>query len=171
MNEIGFRIMRSTGNGGALTQIGTALANHTNFVDTTVTVGTPYRYQVVVYNAAGSRPSNTVSVRATAPPPQPPAPSTNVAVTAVNRNRDNDRITLTWTRPAANNQTGYTIQLSTSSAFPTETTTTANVGANVTTWTSGNVSRGTPYYLQIQATNTGGASAVVQAAPFPITTP
>ncbi len=70
MNEIGFRIMRGTGTGGALTQIGTALANQTTFTDTTAVAGTTYRYQVVVYNAAGSRPSNTRTVTvASAPAP------------------------------------------------------------------------------------------------------
>jgi FtsP/CotA-like multicopper oxidase with cupredoxin domain len=64
MNEIGFLIMRGTGTAGALTQIGTALANQTTFTDKTAVGGTTYRYQVVIYNAAGSTPSNTQRVTA-----------------------------------------------------------------------------------------------------------
>jgi hypothetical protein len=64
MNEIGFRIMRGTGTGGALTQIGTALANQTAFTDRTAVGGTTYQYQVVIYNAAGSTPSSTLRVTA-----------------------------------------------------------------------------------------------------------
>ena len=64
MNEIGFRILRGTGTAGALTQIGTALANQTTFTDKTAVGGTVYRYQVVIYNASGSTPSNTQRVTA-----------------------------------------------------------------------------------------------------------
>jgi hypothetical protein len=68
MNEIGFKIMRGTaggrGGGGTMTQIGTALANQTNFTDTTAVSGTSYNYQVVVYNAAGSTLSNTRTITA-----------------------------------------------------------------------------------------------------------
>jgi hypothetical protein len=67
MNEIGFRILRGTGTTGALTQIATALANQTTFTDTTAVAGTTYRYQVVIYNAAGSTPSNTQRVTARVP--------------------------------------------------------------------------------------------------------
>ncbi|MEI7635242.1 MAG: multicopper oxidase domain-containing protein [bacterium] len=60
--EIGFRIERST-NGGAYTAIGTALANATNYTDTTANPSTTrYAYRVYAYNAAGdSLPSNTWS--------------------------------------------------------------------------------------------------------------
>jgi hypothetical protein len=169
MNEIGFRIMRGTGNNGALTQIGTALANQTTFTDTTAVAGQTYRYQVVVYNAAGSTPSNTQRF---APTPPAPAAPTTVAATAARNNNNNDRITLTWTVPPGNNQTGFTIQMSPNSTFPAgNQTTTANVGASATTWTSGNVPRNTAYYLRIQAINNGGASVWVNATPFPISTP
>jgi hypothetical protein len=166
MNEIGFQIMRGTGNAGAMTQIGTAIANQTNFTDTTALANQTYRYQVVVYNAAGSTPSNLQRVT------PPPAAPTNVRVTAARISNNNDRITLTWTVPAGNNQTGFTIQMSTNPAFPTGTATaTATVTATTITWTSGNVPRNTAYYLRIQATNGGGASAWVNGTPSPITTP
>ena len=166
MNEIGFRVMRGTGTAGALAQIGTALANQTNYVDTTATGGTSYRYQVVIYNAAGSRTSTAVTV--TAPVPVPAVPTTATATAALVAG--NDRITLTWTNSTGNNQTGFTIQMAMNSTFTTGLTS-ANVAATARTWTSGNVTRRATYYVRIRATNGGGTSAWVNATPFPIATP
>lgn len=172
MNEIGFLILRAAGTGvGTLAQIGTALANQTNYVDTTAVSGTRYRYQVVVYNAAGTSASNIITVGPPPPPTAAPAAPTSATATAAVSNKKSDVVTLTWVNPAGNNQTGFTIQMSTSSTFPAATTTIVNVAATATTWTSGNVPRATAYYLRIQATNAGGASAWVNATPWPITTP
>ena len=63
-NEIGFKVQRST-DGINYTQIGTALANATSYIDTTAAPATRYSYRVVTYNAqADSAPSNTVTLRA-----------------------------------------------------------------------------------------------------------
>jgi hypothetical protein len=57
-DETGFRIERKIGT-GAYTQIATVAGNATSYVDTTVTAGTTYCYQVRAYNAVGdSAPSN-----------------------------------------------------------------------------------------------------------------
>ena len=62
-NEIGFRIERAIGVADVFEQIGTALANATNFTDTTATPNTTtYRYRVTAYNAAGSATSSIVAV-------------------------------------------------------------------------------------------------------------
>lgn len=56
-NEIGFRIERATvdaqGNTGAYTEVGSALANATSFIDYPTASG-DYSYRVVAYNASGS---------------------------------------------------------------------------------------------------------------------
>ena len=58
-NEKGFEIWRKTGTGGTYAQIATRQSNATSYVDTTVTAGTTYCYQVRAYNDAGeSAPSN-----------------------------------------------------------------------------------------------------------------
>ena len=58
-NEKGFEIWRKTGTGGTYAQIASQGSNATSFVDTTVTAGVTYCYQVRAYNDAGeSAPSN-----------------------------------------------------------------------------------------------------------------
>jgi hypothetical protein len=76
-NEIGYRIERAPGaSGGTFTQIGTALANATNYNDTTAVAGNTYRYRVAAWNASGITrsasvavvPGHTLTVTATATP-------------------------------------------------------------------------------------------------------
>jgi hypothetical protein len=58
-NEKGFRISRKTGTGGTYAEIAARQSNATSYVDTTVTTGVTYCYQVRAYNDAGdSAPSN-----------------------------------------------------------------------------------------------------------------
>ena len=140
-------------------------------MDKTAVAGRTYRTKWSSITQPGTNASNTQRVTASTPPPPPPVAPTSATVTAATRNNNNDRLTLTWVNPAGNNQTGFTIQYSINSAFPANNTTTATAGANATTWTSGNVARHTPFYVRIQATNAGGASAPLNATPFPITTP
>jgi len=163
-NETGFVIQRSD-NGGTFSQIGTAPArNNTGgvtFVDTAVAVGNVYAYRVAAVNAAGSSAySNTANVAVSVPA----APS-NVNATAA-RQGNNERVTLTWT-DNANNESGFEIQRATDGGFTTGLVT-STVGANVTTFTTGNISR-VAYYFRVRAVNVIGQSIWVNAAPFPIT--
>ena len=58
-NEKGFRISRKTGTGGTYAEIAARQSNATSYVDTTVTAGVTYCYEVRAYNDAGdSAPSN-----------------------------------------------------------------------------------------------------------------
>ena len=59
----------------------------------------------------------------------------------------NARVTLTW-NDNSTNETGFTIQRATNAAF-TAGLVTSTVGANVQTWSSGNVARNTPYYFRV----------------------
>ena len=79
------------------------------------------------------------------------------------------QVTLSWT-DNANNETGFIIQWTTDPTF-TLGLVSANVGANVTTYTAGSLARGTQYYFRIRAGNGVGQSGWVNASPFPITTP
>jgi len=69
--EVGFRIERApvanNGKVGAYATIGTTLANTTTFTDTTAVAGTPYRYRVVAWNAAGDSFSAPVGAPVTVP--------------------------------------------------------------------------------------------------------
>jgi len=60
-NEIGFKIMRANSGSNQFTQIGSALANQTSYLDTTATSGQTYKYQVIAYNASGESVSTLAS--------------------------------------------------------------------------------------------------------------
>jgi len=101
-------------------------------------------------------------------PTAPPAAPSNLTATAAIQG-NNARVTLTWT-DNADSESGFTIQRATNPTFTTGLVT-SNVAANVTTFTTGNVARNTAYYFRIWASNVAGASAMVEATPFPIITP
>ncbi len=152
-NETGFVIERSV-NGGAFAQLATrgprGGTGNTTFSDVTVAVGNTYDYRVRAVGAGGavSAWSNTASVAILAPA----APS-NLTGTAFRQgNGPNDRVTLNWT-DNSNNESGFQIQRATNAAF-TANVVNANVGANVTTYTTPNVPRNTTFYFRVRATNT-----------------
>ena len=103
-NEIGFRIERAIGANGAFVTVGTALANQTTFVDSSVGSGTVYRYRVVAYNVAGGGISNILSVT-TAAGLRPVAP-TNLVATS----QTGPQVRLTWFDNNATAETGFAIE-------------------------------------------------------------
>ncbi len=152
--ETGFLIQRSADGGTSFTQAGTAPARNgtgnVTWVDSAVSVGATYRYRVVATSAAGdSNASNTVTVALVLP-----GNPTITSATAV-RQGNGERVTVRWADVA--NETGYTIQWSSTAAFTTVAGSgTAN--ANATTFTSGTTTRQT-WYFRMRATNLIGASA------------
>jgi hypothetical protein len=163
-NESGFVIQRSV-NGGAYAALTQLASNTVTFTDTTAASGNTYGYQVAAVNPAGtSALSNTASVVVAVPV----APSV-VTATAARANGNNDTVTLRWT-DNSNNETGFTIQRAGNANF-TGTITTSTAAANATSFAVTGLARNTQYYFRIRATNAVGASAAVNAAPFPILTP
>ena len=159
--ETGFIIERAA-NGGAFAQIAIAPARAgtgaATFVDTTgqLLPLTTYTYRVTAVGtlpAYNSLPSNTASVTT---PNFPPFPAILTIVGNRQGNGPNDRVTLTWTNVA--NETGYTVQWSTSSTFATVAGS-SNLGANVITFTTGNVPRNTTFFFRVRAFNAVGPSA------------
>ncbi len=136
-----------------------------SYTDTTVAAGNTYNYRVAAVNSAGT---SAYTNTATADVPAPPLAPTNFTATAFRQGGNNARVTLTWTDVV--NDTGYVIQRATDANF-TANVVTSLVGANATTFTTGNVPRNTPFYFRILAYNGAGQSAWVNATPFPITTP
>jgi len=166
-NETGFVVERSD-NGGAFTQIAApGRRNNTGTVtynDNTVTAGNTYAYRVTAVNAGGpSAYSNTVTVSFQIPV----APATLGAV-AVVANANNARVTLTWT-DSSSNESGFRIQRATNATF-TAGLNTKTVGSNTTTRVETR-NRNQNYFYRIQAYNALGASAWMNASPFPIHTP
>ena len=170
-NETGFVIQRCTSVNCAtwanLVTVGPRTGTGAvTYTDVTVVPGTTYRYRVGAQNSVGtsySAPSGNVVI------PAPPAAPTNVTATAARQGGSAARITVTWT-DVATTETGYRIQRATNATF-TANLVTSTVGANVTTFTTGNVARNTSFYLRVQAYNGAGNSAWVNATPLPILTP
>ena len=82
---------------------------------------------------------------------------------------NNDIVTITWTDNAVN-ETGYRIQRATNAAFSAGLTT-STVGANSTSYMTGNLPRGVSYYFRVQSYNPVGASGWTTATPAPVVTP
>ena len=166
-DETGFVIERSTDGTNFSVLVTVGPRNNTgavSYADTTVLPGITYTYRVAaVKNSILSAYTNNASASV---PALPPAPSSLLA-TAVAQRRS-ARVTLTWNNVA--NETGYVIQRASNSTF-TLNVVTSNVGANTTTFTTGTLSRFTPYYFRIASVNAAGMSAWVNATPFPIYTP
>ncbi len=136
-----------------------------SYTDATVAAGNTYTYRVKAVNGFGSSAySNTSGVTVLTPP----APPTNVTAIAVRRAGPNDRVQLNWTDTTG--ETGYTIQRATNATF-TANLVTSTVPANTIQFETGNVPRNIAFYFRIQAFNGAGASAWVNATPFPVTTP
>ena len=117
-NETGFVVERSADNGATFTQVATPPArNNTGnvtYLDTTVALGSTYQYRVGAVNIAGkSAPSNTVT--AVVAVPDTPTIATGTAA----RQGNNERVTVTWNN--VTNETGYTIQWSSTATFTTVT--------------------------------------------------
>jgi FtsP/CotA-like multicopper oxidase with cupredoxin domain len=164
-SETGFPILRSV-DGGTFAQLATAPAKNntgnTTFVDSTVQLGHTYAYQVAAVNVAGISAYATMTSPVTISLLASPTLQTPTAV----RSGSNERITLRWSD--ITNETGYVIQWSTSSTFATISGS-ATVGANVLTYTTGNISR-TTWYFRVRAFDTTGSSAWVTSnsvAPAP----
>jgi hypothetical protein len=165
-NETGFVIERAT-NGGAFTQIATLPARFStgsmSYLDSAVTVGDSYEYRVAAVNATGSSAySNTAAASVTVP-----LEPSNVLGTATWVSSTRETVTLNWT-DNSNNETRFEIQRASNSTF-TQNVLNAVVGADVTTYTSGEMARRL-WYFRVRAVNVVGASTWVNATPFPIPT-
>ncbi|HVQ96008.1 MAG TPA: multicopper oxidase domain-containing protein [Mycobacteriales bacterium] len=152
--EVGFLVERSADNGASFSQVATAPARAgtgpTSYADTTVVAGTTYQYRVTAVNLGGtSAPSNSVPAAVPALPVQPVISSATAA-----RFGGNERLTVQWADVAG--ETGYTVQWSTAGDFATVAGS-GSVGADATTFTSGNVARRS-WFVRAGATNAGGTS-------------
>jgi FtsP/CotA-like multicopper oxidase with cupredoxin domain len=153
-SEAGFTIQRSSDAGVTFTQAGTAPARagtgNVTWVDSAVTAGLTYQYRVVATNIAGSSSaSNTVSVALVLP-----GTPTITSGTAV-RQGGGEVVTVRWTDVA--NETGYTIQWSSTSAFTTVAGS-GSAAANATTFVTGTITR-QGWFFRMRSTNLIGTSA------------
>ena len=163
VNETGFVLQRSSNNGVTFTDLATAPAKAgsggtVSYTDSAVTLGTTYQYRVASVGIGGqSAWSNVLAV----PLAVPIAPA-KLLGSAV-RSGSSEKVTLTW--GDLSNETGYTVQWSTTSSFATVAGT-GTTAANVTTFTTGNIGRQV-WYLRVRGSNVLGDSpwsSVIQVA-------
>jgi len=167
-NETGFVIERALDGVNFSVLVSVAARSNTgsvSYADTNVAPGVTYTYRVAAINAAGI---SAYSNLASASVPTPPAAPSPVLASAVRINNRSARVTLTWTNVL--NETGYVIQRATNPDFTANLVIT-NVGADTSTYTTGNLSRFTAFYFRVRAVNGAGVSAWANASPFPILTP
>jgi fibronectin type 3 domain-containing protein len=161
-NEMGFVVERAD-NGGAFTQIATLPSNNISFVDTNVTFGNLYEYEVAATNASGTSGfAGPVSVDMTASPPAAPTSLVADVLSAT-------QVGLTWTDNASN-ETGYVVQRCTGagcSNFAPLTT----LAADSVSYTDATVAVPNSYSYRVLATNGVGSSGPSNVVSVSITVP
>jgi fibronectin type 3 domain-containing protein len=141
----GYRVKRSTINGGPYTQIATPTS--TSYSDTAVTIGTPYYYVVSATNSAGES-GNSVQVTAT------PAVTVTIPAspTGLSASAGNSQVGLSWA--ASSSATGYVVKRALNSGGPY----TQIASPTSTLYADTAVTNGTAYYYVVSATNSAGES-------------
>jgi fibronectin type 3 domain-containing protein len=150
-----YDIYRGTVSGG---ESGTPLqtgVTATNFVDSAVTAGTKYFYEVTAVNASGQssvspEASATVPAAAPTPPATPAAPTTLTAIPSVGH------IGLSWA--AVSTASSYDVYRGTVSGG--ESVTPLQTGITATNFSDTTVSAGTKYFYEVTAVNSTGQSSV-----------
>ena len=138
-NATGYKIKRSTTNGGPYTTL-TPTATGTSYADTGLTNGTTYYYRVYALNSAGNGPD---SAQASAITIAPPSSAPTLSAVA-----GDGEVALTWTAVP-----GATYLLFSNGGFEGGGRT---YGLTGTTFTETGLSNGATYSYQVYATNQGG---------------
>jgi phosphodiesterase/alkaline phosphatase D-like protein len=172
-NETGYTLQRDTSSAFASPTAVDLAANATSYSSTGLNASTTYYYRLRA-NGASSTTSNwsTTASASTQAAPPPPLSTPTLAATA----SSSTQINLSWADQA--NETGYTLQRDTSSAFGSPTT--VELNANATSSSATGLNASTTYYYRLRAKGASSttsnwsttASATTQAAPpLPLTTP
>ena len=181
LNEVGFTIERATDAGFTVNLVTFEVgADVTTYTDTTIAQNQMYYYRVQAFNVIGDTmiyPAPSIgfptmrmnSGYSNIASPSPPNTPSNVVAVGTIQNPNNARVTLTWV-DNSNNEQGFRIQYAQDINF-TIGLVTATVGADIVTYTTGNIPRNTPFFFRVQSFNQIGNSVWVNADPFPIVTP
>lgn len=162
-DETAFMVQKKSGTGPWVT-IATVPAGTLTYTDTTYKPNQAAQYQVIAVNTVGSGVPNFPMVTAySLPSNMAAAPLGATVITSVTQALAvGSPVVINWTY-SATDQTGFTVQWSTSSTFPANSTTTVTVAGNVfsysdTTAVAG-LKRSTTYYYQVIPTNANGSGA------------
>jgi fibronectin type 3 domain-containing protein/regulation of enolase protein 1 (concanavalin A-like superfamily) len=143
-----YTVLRATTSGGPYTTIATIVPG-TTYVDTGLTAGTTYFYEVDGANSGGDGAVSSQSSSVVALPPMPSVPTGFTAFAT-----SSSVVTLTWTGAA--NAYSYNVKRSLASGGPY---TTLATGVTATTFTDSGLTTGTTYYYVVSSVNTAGESA------------
>jgi hypothetical protein len=152
-NETGYTLQRSTSSTFSSPTTVELPVNATSYASTGLAAATTYYYRLRAKGASSTTSawSATASARTAAAVVVPNAP-TGLWVTA----RSSSRIDLAWT-DNANNETGYTLQRSTSSTFSSPTT--VELAANSRSYASTGLAASRTYYYRVRAKTSTATSA------------
>ncbi len=142
-----YTVLRATSSGGPYSIVATIVSG-TSYVDTGLTAGTTYYYEVDGANSGGDGAVSTASSGVVALPPMPSVPAGFTAVAS-----SATTAALNWTATA--NAYSYNVKRSLTSGGPY---TTIAGGLTVTTFNDTGLTTGTPYYYVVSAVNTAGES-------------
>lgn len=162
---VSYNVLASV-NGGAFAQINGSPITSSSFVDTTEPSGAAVQYEVISINSGGvaSLPANA-SINLASTVTAPAAPAFEQA-----DGSSETEVSLAWSAPAG--ATAYNLQRE----GPGQTSfVTIATGLTSTSYVDTNVTAGSTYQYEVQATNAGGSSAfsspaeVTVASPQPVT--
>jgi uncharacterized protein len=160
-DEDGFRIKRYDTVSGTFVTIATLAANVTNFIDTGLTTGNSYYYEVVAFNSGGeSYPANIVAQPTPVAAPDPLVAISSTATT----------ITLAW-NDIYNDEDGFRLERSQDGINYAAI---AQIPANDTNFVDTGLAAGTFYYYRVAAFNSVGDSyysATLSAGATPVPAP
>ena len=149
-----YRVYRSTTSGGPYTQVGTATAPATSYLDTNLQGGVTYYYVVTNYDGSQSCESSYSSeASATANGPCDLAP-TFAGISSATAN--GCAIDLAWSAATANcgGPVSYSVYRSTTTGFTPALSNRIAAGLSGTTYTDGNgIAVGTTYYYKVRASD------------------
>ncbi|MBX7120140.1 MAG: pre-peptidase C-terminal domain-containing protein [Gemmatimonadaceae bacterium] len=147
-NETGFRIERCAGVGcTTFTEVATVAANVTTHADSTLTIGTTYRYRVRSYNGVANSAYSDVADGSTVVPLDP----TNLVAGPLSTTR----IDLAWTDNASD-ETGYRVERCTGAGCSSFTLL-ATLAANATSYSDTPIAAATSYTYRVRAFSEGSS--------------
>lgn len=147
-NETGFRILRKTSASGLYSQVATAGAGATAYLDRGLAADTLYVYVLRAFNDGGDSDYSNEARAST--PPDPPAAPTGLKATPFSQTE----IRLEW-REGGGAETGFKIERKSAAAGYVQIGTTPE---NDTTFADTGLAAATRYTYRVRATNAGGDS-------------
>lgn len=152
-----YSLFRATTATGSFTSDEVYSGANTNFTDTGLSSSTTYYYEVEAENASGGSAMSSAVAGTTSPPAGPAKPATPTGLTVGSPTATT--LTVSWT--ASTGATDYEVYRDTSATGLFNDQVYSGAGAS---FTDKSLTPSTTYYYEVQATNSGGSSALSSPA-------